>query len=345
MRCLVVNDKGELSVANTEKPKYSDYQALVKVESCGICNGTDMKIIHGNFKGFNTYPAILGHEGVGTVIEKGKKVRNFDIGDYVMQPLLFEPIDGYYPGYGGFAEYAIVGDWEALIEDGVSPEDPDYNMAYITNQKIPMDFDPVSSTMIITFKEVLSAMKNFGFTSGKSLVVYGSGPVGLCFIKFAKLMGMGPVIVLDIVDEKVEYAKKMGADYAFNSTKIDVAEEVRRICKDGCDFTVDAVGINALLNQAMELIKPSGTMCVYGISPKLGMEIDWSKAPYNWQVKFIQWPEIEDAAEVHEQIVDWVKEGVLDPKDYISHVIDFDHIIEAYDLVAQRKANKIAIKF
>ena len=156
-----------------------------------------------------------------------------------MQPLLFERIGEYYPGYGGFAEYGIVGDWEALLEDGVSPKDPDYNMAYITNQKIPKDFDPVASTMIITFKEVLSAMKNFGFSAGKSIVVYGSGPVGLCFIKFAKLMNMGPVIVFDIVDEKVEYAKKMGADFAFNSTKINVPEEVRKICKDGCDFTVD----------------------------------------------------------------------------------------------------------
>ena len=86
-------------------------------------------------------------------------------------------------------------------------------------------------------------------------------------------------------------------------------------------------------------------MCVYGISPKLNMELDWSKAPYNWQVKFIQWPEIKDAADVHGQIVDWIKEGVLDPNDYISHVIGFDNVIEAYDLVTQRKANKIAIKF
>ena len=54
-------------------PKYGDYDALVKIESCGVCAGTDTKIIHGKFKGVDNYPVVLGHEGVGRVVEKAQR--------------------------------------------------------------------------------------------------------------------------------------------------------------------------------------------------------------------------------------------------------------------------------
>ncbi len=65
MKTLVVDQNGVLSVVEVSKPAYNKCQALVRMRSCGVCNGTDTKLIHGNFKNFNTYPAILGHEGVG----------------------------------------------------------------------------------------------------------------------------------------------------------------------------------------------------------------------------------------------------------------------------------------
>ena len=66
---LVVYPDGTLKIEELPKPQINEYQALVETLSCGICSGTDFKIIHGNFKGFDTYPAILGHEGVGRVVE------------------------------------------------------------------------------------------------------------------------------------------------------------------------------------------------------------------------------------------------------------------------------------
>lgn len=81
-----------------------------------------------------------------------------------------------------------------------------------------------------------------------------------------------------------------GADYAFNSRTRDIYAEVRRLLPEGVDNVVDAVGVNALLNQAMRLIKYNGRICGYGISLKLSMELDWSTAPYNWSLNFVQWP-------------------------------------------------------
>ena len=75
MKTLVVDKGGELSVRETKVPEYNECQALVKTLSCGVCNGTDLKLIQGSFKGFGEerYPLMLGHEAVGRVLKQGQR--------------------------------------------------------------------------------------------------------------------------------------------------------------------------------------------------------------------------------------------------------------------------------
>ena len=101
-------------------PQIGPCQALVKMESCGVCNGTDRKLIHRTFKNFHTYPAILGHEGVGKVVKTGEFVENLQVGDRVLLPFLEEAADGYVPGWGAYAEYCVVGDEKSAIRLAVS---------------------------------------------------------------------------------------------------------------------------------------------------------------------------------------------------------------------------------
>jgi threonine dehydrogenase-like Zn-dependent dehydrogenase len=280
------------------------------------------------------------------VVEKGTGASNFNIGDVVLLPFLEKDATGVHPGWGAYSEYAVVGDWRAMAEGGCGPGSPDFLECYYAQQKIPEGFDPVGASMIVTFREVLSAMKRFGFQANANLVVFGAGPVGLCFTKSAKLLGMGPVISFDIVDEKVAEARRLGADYAFNSRNVDVKAEVLKILPGGADFVVDAVGLNALINDAMKLVKYNGKICCYGISPELGMNLNWGEAPYNWTVQFVQWPSKLEESEAHAQIVNWMKMGVLDAGDFISDVIPFDGIIDAFKMVEDGKAKKkIVIKF
>jgi threonine dehydrogenase-like Zn-dependent dehydrogenase len=199
--------------------------------------------------------------------------------------------------------------------------------------------------MIITFREVLSACKRFGFRENASLVVYGAGPVGLAFIKFAKLLGLGTVIVSVNRDEKLQEALAAGADYAFNSYKVNIVEQVRELCEGGVDFIVDAVGDNSIVNQAMELVTYNGSICCYGISAQLQMNLDWSKAPYNWTLQFVQWPSKLEESLCHEQIIEWIQTGVLNPNEFISHVMPFANILEAFQLVNSGSVRKMIIEF
>jgi threonine dehydrogenase-like Zn-dependent dehydrogenase len=242
-----------------------------------------------------------------------------------------------------------VGDADAYIANGMGPGTPEFSEGYLAQKVIKKEdsVDPVEASMIVTFRAVLSAIRRFQFQPNENVFIMGAGPVGLCFTKFCKLLGLKTVITSDIDDEKASFAKTMGADYAFNSTTTDVNAEIKKMFPDGIDYVVDAVGINALINQAMGLIKYNGKICCYGISPKLGMDLDWSKAPYNWTVQFVQWPSKKEEAEAHAQIMAWINLGVLNPKDFISDVFDFEHIIDAFKLVEERKSGtkKIVIKY
>ena len=82
MKSFVIEKDSSTKICELPKPKYNPNQALVKTIACGMC-GTDVKLLHKTFKGFpeSAYPVILGHEGVGEIVEVGSNVTSFKIGD------------------------------------------------------------------------------------------------------------------------------------------------------------------------------------------------------------------------------------------------------------------------
>lgn len=343
MKTLLVDKNGALSFGDVPIPSYGEYQALVKTISCGVCNGTDTKLLHGEFKGFTyekDYPLMLGHEGVGRVVEIGGKVTGYKVGDVVLLPFV-DSVEGISSGWGAYSEYGVVTDAKALMQAGFAVGSAGFPESACAQTIIPPDIDPVDAAMIITLREVLSSIKTFGFKANQSVVIFGCGPVGMTFIRFMSLLGVYPIIAFDIDDSKLEAALKNGAAYAFNSKKDDVVKSVRGICPDGVDFVLDAVGVLGLINQGMELIRDRGKICCYGISPKCSMELDWSKAPYNWNLCFQQMPSKKEEGEAQNQILAWLRCGVIKLTDYISDYVEFKDVINVFDKLQNRE---IALK-
>lgn len=341
MKAFVVQADGNRGIEEVPVPAYGAYEARVKVLSCGVCNGTDMKIIHKKFKGVDDYPVILGHEGVGEVVEIGEKVKYLKPGDRVLLPFIGQVPEGYSSAWGTYAEYNLVTDYRAMLDDGLEPED----FAYAQNV-IPKDMDPVDAAMIITLREVYSTMGIFGFSAGKSLAILGLGPVGLSFVRLAKLSGMGPIIAMDIDDEKLAMAKELGADFILNTRGRSIPEEIQKIAPDGVDFALDAVGVPSFIGDGMAIIKPNAKVCVYGISEKMNASLDWSKNPYNWTLQFNQFPDKKLEGAVHEQILAWIAEGKLDLKFFVSHRIPFAQMNDAFDMIERReKMLKMVVEF
>lgn len=341
MRAFVVRENGQYGLEEIPMPVCGPYDALVKLLSCGVCNGTDMKIIHHTFKGVEDYPLVLGHEGVGEVVALGEKVRNYRIGDRVLLPFLGQTPEGYASAWGTYAEYNTVTDAWAMRQDGLEPDDSAY-----AQQKIPQEIDPVDAAMIITLREVYSTMGIFGMEAGKSIAILGMGPVGLSFVRLAKLSGMGPIIAMDIDEEKLHLAEEAGADSVLNTKNLSISDAVRAIVPEGVDFALDAVGVPSFIGDGMAIIRPDAKVCVYGISETMSAPLNWSKNPYNWTLQFNQFPQKKLEAACHEQILAWIREGKLNPGFFISHRIPFDEMAVAFQMIERReKMLKMVVTF
>lgn len=337
MKSLAVTEDHKLEIVELPVPEIGEDCVLTRTIASGICNGTDMKILHGDFKGIDQYPCLLGHEAVGEVVAVGSKVKRFKVGDRVMVPFLETDEDGKYAGYysfwSGYSEYTVARDYEAMIEAGKGPGHPEFWDAYYTQQVLPDDIDPVDGVMVVTFCEVLAAIRNFGFEQQSKVAVFGAGPVGLTFIRLMKLLGVQTVISVDVLEEKREEAATAGADAFVNSRTEDAVTAIRKLVPGGVDYVLDAVGVNSIINSAMHLLKENGQICIYGICPTKEMQISWADAPQNWSLRFLHFPVKEQQADAFPQIIEWVRQGKIRLSDYISHRIPFSQILDAFEMV------------
>ena len=137
------------------------------------------------------YPALLGHEGAGTVVNVGSKVRSYKIGDRVVGALLLESTDpSYGSGFGGFCEYVVAKDYPAMKEDGAINERPGEDIVYKIMKRVPQDIPVEAAALLCTWREVLGSFTDFGLGEVRRLLIFGGGPVGLSFVRFARLLGM-----------------------------------------------------------------------------------------------------------------------------------------------------------
>ncbi len=340
MKTVIVNKDGSLSVQEVPKPKYGPKQALTKTIANGIC-GTDIHLMKKAFKGVteDMYPLMLGHENVGEVVEVGGEVKGLKVGDKVLLPFVDpdpEYLGSYGSAWGALGEYCVVNDEAAYDGD----EAPDLAKAQCV---LPDGIDPVDAVMIVTLREVLSSVKYFGIQKDKPAVIFGCGPVGLTFIKMCKMVGANPVIAVARNDEKKKNALDGGADIALNSRECDITKEIRTLYPEGVPYVIDAVGSEEVVNDAMGLICDRGKICCYGVPRKEEMHVDFSKADYNWSIVFQQMPRKDEEGKVHDEIIQWIKEGKINLKDYISDYFSFENVVEAYEKALNKEVLKKGI--
>ena len=214
MKALIVPEAGRLEAREIAPPEIGPYDALVRIEVCGICNSTDSKLIHGTMYWAPPFPFVLGHESVGTVVEAGPKVRKFKVGDRVTR------VVGAYAGSplnsanGGFAEYGMVRDGAAMAADGDSSLVNDYN---VQRQNVVPDWMSArDAALVISLSETASVLRHLPNLRERKIVVAGTGVTGLAFTLWAKLAG-ALVITLGRREARLSRALEIGADATVNT--------------------------------------------------------------------------------------------------------------------------------
>jgi threonine dehydrogenase-like Zn-dependent dehydrogenase len=340
----IVDRFGQVHAQEAPMPKIGEYDALVKIAACAFCNGTDRHIIEGTFPFISPLPVILGHESVGQVVEVGAKVRNYKPRDWVFRPMAVYSDIPNAPNinWGGFAEYGVASDGRAISEDNAGrPLAGSWPMQQI----IPEEIDPAEATVLITVKETLSSLRIAGLTAGQSLLIFGSGPVGMSFALCGKMLGASPVVLVGRRDERLKQTLDFGVDAVINNSKADVVQRARELSRGaGFDLVIEAIGNYDLINVAVKTVARRGTVGLYGVPPVSRDEfqqfpLDCRGTPGNWSLNFLN----PDEPSTHEIVCGWAKHGLLPVKRFITHTMPLKEIHRAYELVKEGNAIKVVL--
>lgn len=345
MFAVAVIEPNRIEIVQVPKPTPGPYEVRVRTEAACLCNMTDRKLIEGEFPGVDQYPLLLGHETVGIVDTVGDKVRNFKVGDRVVGGLLLSPPDQTYgSGWGGFAEYTLAGDHKAMVEDQVATPEHNWFEVYEIMRVVPQSISVEDAVMLCTWREVYGAFGDFSLKAGDDILIYGGGPVGLSFVKFARLLGLGDIYLVDRNQHKLEKAMAMGATAAFMPDDPDLAALLQQR-RGGFDAVIDAVGKEDIINSALPLVKMGASVCVYGVIDKPTIRLDKSTAPYNFNLLIHQWPTRSREHDAQEPLVEWIQDGKLSYTAFLSAEFPIAEIGEAYEWSKNSKAVKTLFRY
>lgn len=345
MLSVAVKNPGQVELVEIPEPTPGPYEARIRTEAACLCNATDRKLIDGHFPGVETYPLLLGHETVGIVDAVGDKVRNFKVGERLIGGLLLNTTDpAFASGWGGFSQYILAGDHHAMLEDGVADSDHDWYEVYEIMRVVPPSISIEDAVLLCTWREVYGAFGDFNLQAGDDILVFGAGPVGLSFIKFARLLGLGTICSVEIIPEKRQKALEMGADLALapNDAELKALLDQRG---EPFDAVIDAVGKEAIINAALPLVKLGGSICVYGVIDTPEVNLEKAKGPYNFNLLVHQWPTRFREAAAQEPLCEWIEQGVLSYKEFISVEFPIDQVQGAVNLSNTGQTIKTLLRF
>ncbi len=345
MRAIAVMEPNRVELVSVDMPAPGPYQAVVKTDVAALCNATDGKLVSGKFPGIEQYPLILGHESTGMVTAVGDKVTNFSVGDRVIGGLLFEFSDQRFAsGWGGFCDYTLANDHDAMVADSVADAEHGWFECYEIQRAVAADIPAEEAVLMCTWREVLGGIGDFNLAAGDDILIFGVGPVGLSFVKFCRLLGLGWIGMVDPLAAKRQRATAMGADAVFapDDPKLNRLTETRG---KPLDAVIDAVGHEKVINAALPLIKMGGTVGVYGVLGAPTLNIDKSKAPYNFNLLMHQWPTRWREREAQQQLSDWYRQGKLKASEYVTHDFPVEQINDALQAVRSGEVVKCLLRF
>lgn len=254
----------EVTVKDIDLPKPGPNQALVKVLTSGICH-TDLHALEGDWPVKPEPPFVPGHEGVGEVVELGPGEHDVKVGDIVGNAWLWSACgtceycitgretqcnDAEYGGYtqnGSFGQYMLVDTrYAARIPDGV-----DY-----------LEAAPILCAGVTVYK----ALKVSETRPGQFMVISGVGGLGHIAVQYAVAMGMR-VIAVDIADDKLELARKHGAEFTVNARNEDPGEAVQKYTDGGAHGVLVTAVHEAAFGQALDMARRAGTIVFNGLPP------------------------------------------------------------------------------
>jgi alcohol dehydrogenase len=349
MKALVYGGPGVKEwkeVANPKIQKPTD--AIIKVETTTIC-GTDLHILKGDVPAV-TPGRILGHEGIGTIIELGTSVSNFKVGDRVIISCIkscgacANCKQGLYSHCLGEEGLSGLGWVLGHLIDGTQAEF--VRIPYADNSLHLMPAG-VTDTEAVMLSDILPTGFEMGIQygavkPGDVVAVIGTGPVGLAAIATAALYGAARVISIDLDVNRLEKSREFGATDTVVSGSANWKEEVLAMTDGaGVDVAIEAVGVPLTFEMATQIVRPGGHVANVGVHGKaVSLELQ------NLWIQNISISMGLVNTNTTPLLLKLVMSKKLQAEKFATHFFSFDEFIDAYDTfsrAAETKALKVVL--
>ncbi len=238
---------------------------IVETAACGICR-SDWHSWTGHWPESVPFPAVLGHEFAGVVVEVGPDVKRVKVGERVVVPFC---------GGCGACEWCIAGHHNVCDD----PFQPGFHTWGGFGQLVPIEHADINCIALPESVAFLSAaamgcrfMTSFQglvgaaeIKAGEWVAVHGSGGVGLSAVMIANALG-AQVIAVDIDSDKLDFAKRFGATHVVNASNCDPAEVIQDLTSGGAEVSIDALGIEATCRNSVRSLRKRGRHVQIGIT-------------------------------------------------------------------------------
>lgn len=337
MKAVRLYGRGDLRVEEVSTPVISsDDEVLIRIRACGICP-SDVRWWAGTrpIPEEAELPRVPGHEWVGEVVEVGSGVTMFQAGDRVaaygqvvcgmcencQRGIFNYCLDRRKAIEGGFAEYGRASPQGLLPV----PEGLDYEEAAFT--------EPLACCINGTWRSDIEL--------GDDVVVVGAGPIGLLHVQLARLQG-ARVIATDLIPERLEVAKELGAHDVVDVTREDAPERVQELTQGrGADAVIVATGASAAMEQALDMAALHGNVNLFaGSYPPPELPLD---------PNLIHYQELTLTGSHHytpftfQRALKLLRYGLVQVKPLISHRLPLDRTSEGFDIVVKQKGLKVIV--
>ena len=345
MKALVLHGREDLRLEDRPLPRIAtEDEILVRILNAGIC-GSDKHYYTTGANGSFVLrePFILGHEGCGILVEKGRNVTAFSEGDLLVfrppQPCgsCFHCRRGNYRfcenvrhlgsaaklphTQGLFAEYAVVNQGQCL--------------------RLPRDISPVKAAVAEPLSVGYAAVNVLGNLIGRDVAVIGAGPIGILSAAAAKTVGARSVTLIGLSDDALRRARLMGVDRTINSRSDPAALEPLYEHAGVFDCGIEAAGSPDACGQLMRMIKPTGSLSQVGVFPHGKNAFDFS----TFTSKNLRWLSVFRFHEEFDSAVAAIERGLIDPEPVVSAVYDCGDYRAAVENALSPLSVKVEIRF
>jgi len=312
-------------------PEIGPEEILVEMKACGIC-GSDLMEWYLE----NRAPLVLGHEPAGIVVKTGDKVEDFKVGERVFvhhhvpcltchyclrgDYTLCKKFRQTHIHPGGFAEYFKV---------------PAPNLQ-IDTLKIPDDVSFEEATLIEPVACCVRALKKCKVQPGDTVVVIGAGPSGIIHTMLSRSLGASQIIVSDLVNYRLEAARRFGADLTINPRSESLVKKVEEATnRMGADMVVVTAPNIKVLSEGMNVCRKGGTVCLFAPTPPDEYVRVSSHKLFFSEFKII--PSYSTSHIETRTALKLISSGRVKAKELITHRFPLDRIKEAFRTAAKNR--------